>query len=90
MSAEKYSVFWCLSESGWTSSSEDSAPDGWVRIYEEKVYQGSTFGRESRTWYLLKTNPSWVGRDADQLERKFSRPEPQTSLSPEDIKALGM
>jgi hypothetical protein len=40
MSADKYSLFWCLSESGWSTIAEEDTPDRWVRIYEERVYQG--------------------------------------------------
>jgi len=90
MSADKFSLFWCLTENGWALIDEATAPGGWVRTYEVRVYQGSPFGRESRTWHLLKTNPNWADEDADQLETRFPRPEPQRTLSPEALKALGM
>jgi len=90
MSADKYSLFWCLKEDGWSSIEEENIPDGWVRIYEVQVYQGSPFGSESRTWHLRKTHTTWNDRDADLLEAKFPRPEPQRTLSPEALKVLGM
>lgn len=88
MSADKYSLFYCLSETGWATVEEGSTPDGWVRIYELNVYQGSPFGRESRTWQQPKTHPDWTDAAADELEKKFPRPERSYGLSPETLKAL--
>lgn len=88
MSADKYSLFYCLSENGWKTIEEENTPDGWVRIYELKVYQGSPFGRESRTWQQPKTHPNWTDAAADELEKKFPRPEISYNLSPEIFEAL--
>jgi hypothetical protein len=89
MSTEKYCKFWCLGEAGWIAiQNEDCAPEDCVRIYEEQVYQGSPFGKESRRWSLLKMNPSWTRMDADALESKFPRPEQAKTLSDETLKAL--
>jgi hypothetical protein len=90
MSADKYSEFYCLTETGWSLIEEGRPPDGWVRIYELRVYQGSPFGRESRTWRAPKTHPDWTKDAADQLEKKFPRPERPHELSPESLKALGI
>jgi hypothetical protein len=90
MSADKYSLFYCLSETGWTTIEEGETPDGWVRIYELKVYQGSPFGRESRTWQEPKTHSDWTNAAADELEKKFPRPERSKELSPEALKGLRM
>jgi hypothetical protein len=90
MSADKFSLFYCLTEAGWLLIEETSRPAGWVRIYELKVYQGSQFGQESRTWHLLKTNADWSLETADQLEMKFPRPERSRELSPESLKVLGI
>ena len=90
MSADKYSLFYCLTESGWSSIEEGNEPDGWVRIYEVEVDQGSPFGRESRSWRRAKTHPDWTMDAADQLEMKFPRPEKPRELSPESLKALGI
>jgi hypothetical protein len=89
MSADKYSLFYCLSETGWSTITEEQLPDGWVRIYELKVYQGSPFGRESQKWQQPKTHPDWTNDAADQLEKKFPKPEGSRELSPEILKALG-
>jgi hypothetical protein len=88
MSADRYSLYWCLGQTGWATIQQPDTPEGWVRIYEEEVYQGSPFGRESRHWHLLKTNGVWSGASADLLEAKFPRPEPRRTLSPEALKAL--
>ncbi len=88
MSADKYSLYYCFSETGWKTIEEGEIPDGWVRIYELKVYQGSPFGRESRTWQRPKTHPDWTDAAADELEKKFPRPERSYELSPEMLKAL--
>ncbi len=90
MSADKYSQFYCLTETGWSAIEEGSPPEGWVRIYELKVYQGSPFGRESCTWQEPKTSPEWSGEAADLLEKKFTRPERTRELSLESLKALGI
>lgn len=90
MSADKYSQFFCLTEAGWSIIEEGTAPDGWVRICELRVYQGSPFGRESRTWRELKTHSGWTKDAADQLEKKFPKPEMSQELSPELLKALGI
>lgn len=89
MSADKYSQFYCLTENGWSLIEEGNPPDGWVRICELQVYQGSPFGKESRHWQEPKTHPDWTTDDADQLEKKFPRPERSHELSPEILKALG-
>jgi hypothetical protein len=89
MSSDKHSQFYCLTETGWALIEEGSAPDGWVRICELKVYQGSSYGRESRTWQEPKTHPDWTAAAADELEKKFPRPERSFELSPETLKALG-
>ena len=89
MSADNYSQFYCLTETGWSTIEEGNAPDGWVRICELKVYQGSQFGRESRTWQEPKTHPNWTIDAADLLEKKFPKPERSRELSPEILKALG-
>jgi hypothetical protein len=89
MSSDKNSQFYCLTETGWALIEEGSAPDGWVRICEIKVYQGSPFGRESRTWQEPKTHPDWTDTTADELEKKFPRPGRSLEISPETLKALG-
>lgn len=90
MSADKFSQFYYLTQSGWVliEEEEENAPDGWVRIYELMKYQGSPFGRESRTWQQPKTHPDWTDAAADELEKKFPRPERSSELSPEILKAL--
>lgn len=89
MSAEKYSLFYCLTKNGWSSIEEGIEPDGWVRICELEIYQGSPYGRESRHWVRCKTHPEWTSDDADELERKFPRPERSRELSPESLKIFG-
>jgi hypothetical protein len=88
MSADNYSLFYCLSEAGWATIEEGNTPVGWVRIYELKVYQGSPFGRESRNWQQPKTHPDWTDVAADELEKKFPRPDRSNELFPETLKAL--
>lgn len=89
MSAERDSLFRCLTQSGWqTIENEDERPAGWVRIYEEEIYQGSPFGRTSRHWRLLGTNDEIGNEAADRLEQQFPKPEPKRELSPETIERL--
>lgn len=90
MSSDKFSLFHCLTETGWLSIDEDEPPVGWVRIYEVIVYQGSPFGKQSRHWQAPKTNPDWTEENADLLETRFPRPQPSSELSPESLKALGL
>lgn len=91
MAADKFSLFHCLTETGWLAIAEDEIPpSGWVRTYEEVVEQGSPFGREGRHWQRPKTNPSWSEEEADLLERRFPRPVPPRKLSPKSLKALGL
>ena len=90
MSADKYSLFYCLTRAGWSFIDEESRPAGWVRIYELKVYQGSSFGRESRKWNLLRTNADLTPEAADLLEKEFPRPERPRRLSIESLRVLGM
>jgi len=73
MSSDKFSLFYCLTETGWSPIEEGSRPDGWVRICELKVYQGSPFGKESRHWQTPTTHPDWTESAADELEKKFPR-----------------
>jgi hypothetical protein len=68
---------------------EGTEPDGWVRICELQVYQGSSFGKESRHWQAPRTHPDWTTDAADQLEKKFPRPDESRELSPEALKVLG-
>ena len=89
MSTDKYSQFYCLTKNGWSSIEEEVEPDGWVRICEAQVYQGSQCGKESRHWVACKTHPEWTSADADELERKFPRPERPRELSPESLKIFG-
>ena len=70
MSSDKHSQFYCLTETGWALIEEGSAPDGWVRICELKVYQGSSYGRESRTWQEPKTHPDWTAAAAPPENRR--------------------
>jgi hypothetical protein len=88
MSADKFSQFYCLTETGWALIEEGNTPDGWVRIYELKIYQGSPFGRESRTWQQPRMHPDWTEAAADELEKKFPRPERSFELSAETMKTL--
>jgi hypothetical protein len=90
MSADNFSLFYCLTEAGWLVIDEGNPPKGWIRICELRVYQGSPFGQESRHWQECKTNPTWTVDAADQLEKKFPRPERSRELSPESLKALGI
>jgi hypothetical protein len=88
MSADRYSMYWCLSETGWATIEGRDTSEGWVRIYEEEVYQGSPFGRESRHWRLQRANGTWSVTKADLLETKFPRPVPDRKLSAEALKVL--
>jgi hypothetical protein len=88
MSSDKYSLFYCLTETGWSSIEEGDAPYGWVRICELKVYQGSPFGKESRHWQTPTTHPGWTESAADELEKKFPRPERSLEVSPDFWKGL--
>jgi hypothetical protein len=90
MSSEKFSVFHCLTETGWLSIDADEIPVDWVRIYEVIVHQGSPFGEQSRHWQVPKTNPAWTEAGADLLEKQFPRPEIPRELSPESLKSLGL
>lgn len=90
MSTDRNSIFYCLTKSGWSLLEEESRPDGWVRIYELVVYQGSPFGHESRTWNLVSTHPDWNNDAADILEQEFPKPGRSRELSAEALKALGI
>jgi hypothetical protein len=83
MSADRYSLFYCLQSNGWTSLKDE--PEGltldWVRIYEVQVYQGSPFGAENREWKLRQENPTWPSSQADELENSFPRPAKNMELS---------
>jgi hypothetical protein len=88
MAADRYSLHYCLSETGWTLIDEGSIPDNYVRIYEVEVYQGSPFGPESRDWKVARTNPNWTESDADRLESQFAKPERPRELSAESLRGL--
>ena len=89
MSADSYSLFYCLNESGWSLMEEEtSVPGGWVRVYEGTVYQGSPFGRESRKWNLIKTHPNTTEQEANALEEKFPRPQSPRGLSSESFSRI--
>jgi hypothetical protein len=85
MSADDFNLFYCLRETGWALTEEGNEPDSWVRIYEVRVYQGSPFGKESRHWNLIKTNPKWTKQQADLLEENIPRPQASRELSPESL-----
>jgi hypothetical protein len=88
MSADKYSEFYCLTVSGWQSIDDASArPDGWIRIYEVIVYQGSPFGRTSRYWILRASNHAVPAEETEDLEQRFPRPEPE-KITPDILKRL--
>ncbi len=75
MSAERFSLFHCLTKDGWLpSTEEEERPEGWVRVCEMEVYEGSGFGRESRNWKRCTTNPDFTNEEADLLEIKYPRP----------------
>lgn len=88
VSSDKFSLFYCLTDAGWSSIEDGDTPDGWVRIYELKVYQGSPFGKESRTWQVPTTHPDWTPAAANELEKKFPRPERPLEISPDFWKGL--
>jgi hypothetical protein len=90
MSADKYSLYYCLTESGWKAvDDETNLVSGWVCLFEKQVYQGSSWGRTSSHWHKLKTNPAWTADDVDRLEKQFPKPEPKSELSPESLRAIG-
>jgi len=85
MSTEKYSLFYCLTESGWQPiENEDTHVEGWVEIYELKIYQGSPFGRTSCHPLRLKTNPEFRAEDVKHLEQQFPMPDP-LHIAPEEL-----
>jgi hypothetical protein len=87
MSADKFSIFYCLTESGWQAVKDEHARvEKWVRIYELEVYQGSPIGRTSRHWRLVSTKPEFENEEAGRLEQLF--PKPERELSPDTIKYL--
>jgi hypothetical protein len=89
MSAEKDYLYCCLTKDGWVSIQDENVQvAGWVRLYEIEIYQGSPFGRTSRHWHLIKTNPATECDEAERLEKQFPRPEAQKELSPEFLRAL--
>jgi hypothetical protein len=88
MSADKYSLFYCLTESGWQPiENEETRVEGWVEIYEVEVYQGSPFGRTSCQSRRLKTNPEFGAEDVKHLEQQFPMPDP-LHISPEELKRI--
>jgi hypothetical protein len=87
MGSDKFSLFYCLTDKGWTRLEDDrSPPDGWVRICEVEVYEGSPFGRESRRVKMIRTNPNSTAGEVDALERVFPRPSGWQTPSPELLK----
>jgi hypothetical protein len=89
MSAEKYSLYYCLTRDGWVATEDERTLDGWVRLYEVKVYQRSGWGSTSREWVLTKTNPVLTREEVEQIEEQFPRPKSQRELSPESLKIIG-
>ena len=88
MSADKYSLFYCLTESGWQPiESEDSPTEGWVAMWEIAVYQGSPFGRTSSHPSRLKVNPDVGIENVKRLEQQFVLPDP-LHFSPDELKRL--
>ena len=88
MAADRFSLFYCLTHSGYFPVAEGEIMEGWILIFEVDVYQGSPFGRESRSWRLLRTNPDWDSRQADSLEGRFARPSRSGQLSDDAIRRL--
>lgn len=88
MSADKYSLFYCLTESGWQPiESENSPTEGWVAIWEIAVYQGSPFGRTSSHPRRLKVNPAIGAEDLERLEQQFPVPDP-SRISADELKRI--
>jgi hypothetical protein len=86
MSADKFTLFYCLTENGWQSPTEvedASLPDGWIRIYEVTFYQGSPHGQQNEQWRPCRTKENWRNSDVDEVEQKYQRPTKQFGeLSP--------
>jgi hypothetical protein len=83
MSADKFTLFYCLTETGWLSPTEHEdvpLPDHWVRTYEVKVYQGSGFGEQSEDWRLSQTNESKTEVEIASIEEMYPRPKKQMSI----------
>jgi len=90
MSADKYSLYYCLTAHGWVPvDDEDARAHGWVCFYEIKIEQGSGWGRTDRHWCRPKPNPNCDAKSIRQLEEQFPKPVAQTTLSPDSLKALG-
>lgn len=88
MSADKYSVFYCLTESGWQPiENEDTPVEGWVGTCEVVICQGSPFGRTSSHRRRLKVNPKSTAEDAMRLKQQFAMPDP-LYISPDELKRL--
>jgi hypothetical protein len=89
MSAERDSLYYCLTRDGWIAiDNEDSLVTRWVRLYREEIYQGSPFGPTSRHWHLIKTNPACESDEVERLEKQFPKPESQKELSSESLRSL--
>ena len=88
MSADRCSLFYCLTESGWQPiRNEDERVEGWAAISEVEVYQGSPFGRTSCHPRILKTNPEVGSEEVKHLKQQFPIPDP-LRISPNELKHL--
>jgi hypothetical protein len=91
MSADKFELFYCLTRNGWLGPEDNepvTLPEGWVRVYEVKVSQGSPHGPQSEHWHLRRTNEQFPQQDVTAIELAYPRPNKNDQMARATAKFL--
>ena len=74
MSYDHYRSKYYLTMNGWIHEGAPCLPEDHAETWEEKVYQGSGFGKESTHWRILWSNPSFTAQQRVELHERFPFP----------------
>lgn len=74
MSYDRYRFEYHLTSSGWIREDTMSLPEDRAETWENEVYQGSGFGRESEHWRMLRSIPTFSEQKRAELHERFPFP----------------
>jgi hypothetical protein len=74
MSYDHYHLTYHLTTDGWIREGAASLPDLIAETWENEVYQGSGFGKESQHWRMLRSSPAFTEEQRAELHQKFPLP----------------
>ena len=74
MSYDRYSIQHELTAAGWNPPGEPGIHGSPIEIWEQNIYQGSGFGRQSESWRCKWADPGFSEADRSALRTRFPFP----------------